>query len=105
MHADSHSNSSNYIEYKNYSLIDVGQLSSYVSNQDFSEFYNTRDIDFQADFLDNLISTMFSYVPVSRIKIKQNSDWMKCPDIVYAQSLRDIALSGKSFNEQMENIF
>lgn len=86
------STSIEYVEYRDYSRINMDELQSCISRYDFSTFYNTSNVDDQLYSLNMLIAKMFSLVPISKFKLNRNtSERIKSRKILYAKSLRDIA--------------
>lgn len=66
----------------------IHDLARCVLEENFTSFY---DVNCQNLIHNNLISKMFSLVPLSRLKIKRKSmEWMTCPDVLYARSLGDV---------------
>ncbi|KAI8115879.1 hypothetical protein CVS40_11978 [Lucilia cuprina] len=94
LQVSSDNNLSKFIEYRNFSLVNVNDLALCVLEEDFSNFYTTTDIDLKTCMLDSLISKMLSFVPISRFKIKQRVECITSRDIIYSRSLRDIAYKG-----------
>lgn len=80
------------IEYRDYSLVDIGLFNRCICEYDFGCFYDAMDVDYQASKMESLIQKLFSLVPVRKIKIRRKSvDWINSREAVFANSLRDIA--------------
>lgn len=93
-----------YREYRDYSSMDIDGMVAYMNNSDISMIYNTNDINCQVEKLDSLISTLFSYVPVSKYRLKKNTiNWVNSGSVIYSKSLRDISYKAYMRNKSDAN--
>ncbi|KAI8125992.1 RNA-directed DNA polymerase from mobile element jockey [Lucilia cuprina] len=83
--------SKEYVEFHDFKSIEWDNLLGLLSNFDCSHFYS-GDVDDQCHSLTSLLNLLFSCVPVVKKRIcRKNINWMKCKEILFAQSLRDLA--------------
>lgn len=82
----------NFVEYYDYNNIDWDGLLQYLSLFDISSIFASVNIDEKCVLLSSLIDELHKYVPTVRKRIGICGDeWMKSNEIVFAQSLRNLA--------------
>lgn len=90
--------------YRDYNHINIVALEEHIIRTDFSQIYNTGDVNLQLDFLNSLFIDLLNYVPLRKVRQDKKVSVAKFSnEINYNRSLRDIALKTYFDNRNDEN--
>ncbi|XP_075163075.1 uncharacterized protein LOC142235700 [Haematobia irritans] len=83
---------STYVEFRDYRRINWDGIMNYLTSFDSTSLYASMDVDFQLSVINDLISSLFTFVPLVRRSVSHVRDpWLSSREVVVSRSLMDLA--------------
>ncbi|XP_075163164.1 uncharacterized protein LOC142235791 [Haematobia irritans] len=83
---------STYVEFRDYRRINWDGIINYLTSFDSTSLYASMDVDFQLSVINDLISSLFTFVPLVRRSVSHVRDpWLSSREVVVSRSLMDLA--------------